>query len=158
MRIRERLFGLTQTVARRLLAPCAKAFRTFSAYFALPVCLLRNSHLLTLDQPFTPYVLQTTSPLGRPEVIFNLFRSHLRGLPKSPYPCKVTWERAEGDSSSYGRNVRNDPKGRQEQDTWVIRLLPCTTEEKAFNVITDDNMAYLLCHFVVDCVLALNLQ
>ena len=36
--------------------------------------------------------------------------------------------------------------------------VPYTTEEKAFNVITDDNMAYLLCHFVVDCVLALNLQ
>ena len=109
-----RCFAYASKVARRLLAPCAKAFRTFSPYFVLPVCLLRNGHLLTLDQPFTPYVLQTTSPLGRSEVIFNLFRSHLQGLPKSPYPCKVTWERAEGDSSSYGRNVRNDPKGRQE--------------------------------------------
>ena len=61
LRIRERLFGLTRTVARRLLAPCTRAQRTFSAYFALPVCLLRNSRLLTLDQPFTPYVLQATS-------------------------------------------------------------------------------------------------
>lgn len=36
--------------------------------------------------------------------------------------------------------------------------VPCTTEEEAFKVIMDDNMACLLCHFVADYVLALNLQ
>ena len=36
--------------------------------------------------------------------------------------------------------------------------VPCTTEEEAFKVIIGDNMACLLCHFVADCVLALNLQ
>ena len=110
LRIRERSFGLTRTVARRLLAPCTKAQRTFSAYFALPVCLLRNSHLLTLNQPFTPYVLQTTSSLGRCDVTFRLFRSHLRPVPKSPSGGKVTWERSQGDSPSAHRNVRDDPK------------------------------------------------
>ena len=43
LRRRKRLFGLTQKLKRRYLIPCAKALRTFSAYFALPVCLLRKS-------------------------------------------------------------------------------------------------------------------
>ena len=47
LRRRKRLFGRTRTLARRHLAPCTKALRTTSAYFAYHVCLLQNNRLLT---------------------------------------------------------------------------------------------------------------
>ena len=42
LRRRKRLFGLTQTLARRPLFPCAKAFCPLYAYYTIPVCLLQG--------------------------------------------------------------------------------------------------------------------
>ena len=48
-------------------------------------------------------LLQTTSPTGLSEVIFRPKGSHFPRVPKSLYPSKLTWERAEDDVGTGGK-------------------------------------------------------
>ena len=59
LRRRKRLFGLTQTLARRPLFPCIKAFCPLYAYFTFPVCLLQGIEVCLLSYEEGAFIEKT---------------------------------------------------------------------------------------------------